>query len=210
MASRKKAEVRPTLEEVKAKPGRYVVASYRGYEIGAVSIPAPDAYEMGLPQGYVPKDLTIVAWEWRVIPNYWLDDGRLASLYQRYTDLVIDRVDTIPSNENLQELPADIDAKLPKDRKQKAWWVATQPYMPEVRTGDPRRASADLIQVHNMDTTDDSPEQVAFLQEEIAPLLQAIKIFEQKLGNRKNLIADIDARLDEIGNMKAFGSKRRR
>lgn len=210
MARRKKEVVpeaaRLTLQEVKDKPGKYVVASYRGYEMGGVSVPPPDSYEAGLPQGYVAKDLSIEAWKWTVIPSYWLDDGRFARMYQSIPGLVVDKVDVIPEQEDLLALPPDLAKResLTRERVQKAWWIATQPYCPDARTGDPKRATADLIQMSNMETGIDSPDQVAFLQEDLAPILEATLIFEERLGNRQDLIHDINKRLDEISGKKAY------
>ena len=202
---------RPTWEAIKAKQGKYVIASYRGYDIGGVSIPAPDAYELGLPVGYVPKELVIEPWVWKVIQAYWLEDGRFAALYERIPGLCIDRVDTLPPTQvDLAELPSDLTKKLTEDRKQKAFWIATQPYYPNARTGDPKRATADLIQMRDMETTDDSPQQISFLQDELAPLLQAALIFEERLGNRPEVVRDIQKRLEDIGGKKPFRSTRRR
>ena len=197
---------RLSLEEVRAKPGKYLVVSYRGYESGGIIIPPPDTYEAGLPQGYVPKDLVIDPWQWTVIPTFWLNDGRFAQMYQSLPELVVDKTDQVPVKENLLALPPDIERKelLTRERIQKAWWIATQPYYPDARTGDPKRATADLIQMKSMETTDDSPEQVSFLQDELTPILQAALVFEQRLGNRPDLIQDIEKRLDEISGKKAF------
>jgi hypothetical protein len=198
--------VRPTLEDVKAKTGKYVVVSYRGHESGGILIPPPDAYEAGLPLGYVPKDLLIEPWQWTVIPAYWLDDGRFARLYDATPGLMVDKVDQIPTRENLMTLPEDLAKResLTRERVQKAWWIATQPYYPDAKAGDPRRATADVIQMNNMETGLDSPDQVDFLQGELAPILEAALIFEQRLGNRQNLINDIEKRLDEISGKKPY------
>jgi hypothetical protein len=194
------------LQDVKEKTGKYVVASYRGYESGGILVPPPDTYEAGLPLGYVPKDLLIEAWQWTVVPAYWLDDGRFARLYDATPGLMVDKVDQIPNRENLLTLPEDLakHESLSRERVQKAWWIATQPYYPDARTGDPKRATADLIQMNNMETTKDSPEQVTFLQEDLAPILEAALVFEQRLGNRQNLVNDIENRLEEIGGKKAY------
>lgn len=218
MARRKKSDVqdtRPSLDEIKAKPGKYLVASYRGYESGGISISPPDSYEAGLPQGYVPKDLLIEAWQWTVIPAFWLDDGRFAQIYQSTPGLIIDKVDRIPDRLDLMALPADLLAreKLTRERIQKAFWIATQPYMPKANMGDPHeaylRATYDVIHMNSMETTKDSPEQVAFLQEDLAPMLEAAIVFEERLGNRQDLIRDIEKRLEEIGAKKAYRRTRR-
>jgi len=203
-------DTRPTLEEIKVKSGKYVVASYRGYEVGSVGIPAPDPFEMGLPFGYQPKDLLIRAWEWLVIPSYWLDEGRFAVVYQNNPGIFVDKVDTVPSTANQKILPDDLDKRLNLGRKQKAWWIATQPYSTTGRPGSPAMAIHALINMKLMDTTDDSQEQVEFQRDELVPLLQAARFYEERLGNRKDLIRDIDNRLDDIAEKKAFKSTSRR
>ena len=74
--------------------------------------------------------------------------------------------------------------------------------------GDPKeaykRATYDLVHMNSMETTKDSPEQVAFLQEELAPILEAALIFEERLGNRPQVTRDLEKRLEEIGTKKAF------
>ena len=210
MARKKKSVVpqaaRLTLQDVKAKQGRYVVVSYRGYESGGIIVSPPDSYEAGLPQGYVPKDMVIEPWIWKVIPAFWLDDGRFAQLYESIPGIVADKVDQVPEKVDLTTLPDDISKRetLTRERVQKAWWIATQPYYPDARTGDPKRATADLIQMSNMETTKDGPDQVAFLQEDLAPILEAALYFEGQLGNRQNLMDDIERRLEEIGTKKTY------
>ena len=61
-----------------------------------------------------------------------------------------------------------------------------------------------------METTKDSPEQVTFLQEDLAPILEAALVFEQRLGNRQNLVNDIENRLEEIGGKKAYRRRQSR
>ena len=202
-------DTRPSLDEVKAKTGKYVVITYRGYESGGISVSAPDPYEMGLPVGYTPKDLLIEPWVWRVIPSYWLDDGRFAAIYQKDRGIYVDKVDVIPENEDLTTLPNDLEKKLTRERKQKAWWIATQPYDPNARADSPSIATHAVIFMKLMETTDDSPEQVDFLQNELVPILQAAKYYEERLGNRQEVIKDIDKRLDEISGKKVFRTSRR-
>lgn len=213
MARRKKVApqaARPSLDEIRAKPGKYLIATYRGYESGGILISPPDAYEMGLPQGYVPKDLMIEPWQWTPIPMFWLDDGRFAQLYQSTPGLIIDKVDRVPDRQDLLALPPDLARrdKLTRERVQKAYWIATQPYVPKANMGDPKeaykKATYDLIHMNSMETTLDSPEQVSFLQEELAPILEAALVFEERLGNRPEVINDIDKRLREIGDKRAY------
>ena len=210
MATKKTGKVvRSTLEEVKAKSGKYLVVRYAGYESGGISISAPDPYDMGLPAGYVPKDLLIRPWEWDTIPMYWLDDSRLAGLYEKMPEIQVDRTNTPPINEDLHVLPKELEGLKPEYR-QKAFWVATQPYLPGLKTGNPQRASADFVQMKDMETTDDSPQQLDFLTNTVVPILEAVLIYEERLGNRPDLISDVEARLEDIGTKKVYGGNRRR
>jgi hypothetical protein len=211
MATKKTGKVaRPTLEEIKARPGKYVVVSYRGYESGGFSIPAPDVYDMGLPAGYTPRDILIRPWEWDTIPLYWLDDSRFAGLYEKIPEIVVEKTNTPPVNEDLYILPDELEKILKPEYKRKAFWVATQPYLPDLKTGNPQRATADFIQMKDMETTDDSPQQLDFLTNTVVPILEAVLIYEERLGNRPDLIADVEARLEDIGTKKVYGGNRRR
>lgn len=211
MARPKKAvalkDTRPTLGEVKEKPGRYVIASYRGYEQGDVCLPAPDAYALGLPGGYQPKELVIHPWQWDIIADYWLSDTNFSKMYASTPGMCVDKVDEVPPSLNLQELPPELDKKLSADHKQKAYWIATQPYFDnksDAGSDDPRRGSWALINMKDMDWPDDSPQQVEFLQETLAPLLQAAQIFEERLGARPEVLRALEKRLDDIGGKRAY------
>lgn len=206
-------DTRPTLEEVKAKPGKYVIASYRGYEFGWVSIPAPDAYELGLPAGYTPKELLINPWEWKPIPDFWLNEINFARMYTKIPGLVVDKVDVLPNrDDNIQALPPELEKVLSPDHKQKAWWIATQPYFDgksEAGADDPRRGSYALIHMKDMDQPDDSPQQVEFLQDTLAPILQAAQVYEERLGNRPEVMKALEDRLDEISGKRAYRKSRK-
>ena len=211
MATKKTGKVaRPTIDELRSKPGKYLVIRYAGYNSGGISIPAPDSYDMGLPAGYVPKDLMIRPWLWDSVPMFWLDDSRFAETYQRVPEIAVDRTDTPPTNENLATLPKELEDKLKPEYKQKAFWVATEPYLPDLKTGNPGRATADFIQMKDMETTDDSPMQLDFLTNTVVPILEAVLVYEECLGNRPDLIRDVEARLEDIGTKKVYGGNRRR
>lgn len=200
-------DTRPSLDDLKAKQGRYVIASYRGYEQGDVCLPAPDAYALGLPGGYQPKELVIRPWLWEVIPDYWLNDTNFQKAYDRTPGMCVDKTDLVPQSQNLQELPPELERVLSADHKQKAWWIATQPYFDnksEAGADDPRRGSYALIHMKNMDQSDDSPQQVEFLQEVLAPLLQAAQIYEERLGARPEVLKALEKRLDDIGGKRAY------
>lgn len=197
-------DTRPSLEEVKAKAGRYVIASYRGYEQGDVCLPAPDAYALGLPGGYQPKEIVIRPWLWEIIPDYWLNDTNFQRIYAQTPGMCVDKVDTVPQYQDLQRLESDLDKRLSPDHKQKAWWIATQPYEPNVKSDDPKIGSHALIQMKDMDWPDNSPQQTEFLQETLAPILEAAREYEERLGARPEVLKALQKRLDEIGGKRAY------
>ena len=62
----------------------------------------------------------------------------------------------------------------------------------------------------DMETTDDSPMQLDFLTNTVVPILEAVLVYEERLGNRPDLIRDVEARLEDIGTKKVYGGNRRR
>ena len=151
-------DTRPSLGNIKEKAGKYVIASYRGYEQGDVCLPAPDAYALGLPGGYQPKELVIRPWTWEIIPDYWLNDTNFSKMYDRTPGMTVDKVDEVPPSQDLLALSPELEKVLSADHKQKAWWIATQPYFDnksEAGKDDPRRGSYALIHMKHMDQPDD-------------------------------------------------------
>jgi hypothetical protein len=185
MATRKvKKANRPTLDEVKAQPGKYVVAMLEG-AVGPLGIAAPSprtAMDVRL------DDIVIKPYIPLQIDEAWLDNGRFRRVYDKFDYLTVKRVDELPEPPALYNLPDQIVNSLSPLVRNNAYRIATNPF---------DEASTKMIWADNFAAG--NPRHVLEWElREMRPFLQAVKIYEERFGRRKEVLKEVEKRLKQI------------
>ena len=189
MARKSKKATRPTLEEVKAQTGKYLVATLIG-AVGPLSVeaiaPMYAAPNIKLPHLLLQAGVTVE------IDPIWLDDGRFKRLYERFDYIKVWRTDELPIEPQLFDLPGELEARLTPLTRNNAYRIATNPFV-----NDPKHPSWIMIWTKNEGTAS-TRATLEWELKTIRPFLQAVKIYEQRFGNRPEVIQEVDKRLREI------------
>jgi len=189
MARKSKKAKRLTLDDVKARIGKYLVATLEG-AVGPMSVEA--IAPLYSPANIKLPHLLLQANVVSIIDDIWLDDGRFRRLYDQYEYIKVWRTDELPVEPKLYELPSEIEARLSSISKNNAYRIATSPFV-----NDPKHPSHIMIWTRNEGAAGER----ATLEWElkiIRPFLQAIKVYEQRFGNRPEVLKEVDTRLKMI------------
>ena len=189
MARKSKKVKRTTLDEVKTQTGQYLVATLEG-AVGPMSVEA--IAPLYSPANIKLPHLLLQANVVSIIDDIWLDDGRFRRLYDQYEYIKVWRTDELPVEPKLYELPSEIEARLSSISKNNAYRIATSPFV-----NDPKHPSHIMIWTRNEGAAGER----ATLEWElkiIRPFLQAIKVYEQRFGNRPEVLKEVDTRLKMI------------
>jgi len=189
MARKSKKAKRLTLDDVKAQIGKYLVATLEG-AVGPMSVEA--IAPLYSPANIKLPHLLLQANVVSIIDDIWLDDGRFRRLYDQYEYIKVWRTDELPVEPKLYELPSEIEARLSSISKNNAYRIATSPFV-----NDPKHPSHIMIWTRNEGAAGER----ATLEWElkiIRPFLQAIKVYEQRFGNRPEVLKEVDTRLKMI------------
>ena len=189
---KKVSDTRPTLEEVKAQPGQYLFVTYEGTQFGMMGIPALRQRWVG----DVQADLEIELFNPKMIDVEWLDNPIFREHYLKHTGIKVWKSDTLPKPPDYT-LPDDLERTISEARKQFARTLATSDYDEKFK---------DIVQM----TARDLPETEAMKWEnqQLYPFLEVLRIYEERLLNRKEILRDIDKRLKEIES-RVDGANRR-
>ena len=189
MARKSKKAKRLTLDDVKAQIGKYLVATLEG-AVGPMSVEA--IAPLYSPANIKLPHLLLQANVVSIIDDIWLDDGRFRRLYDQYEYIKVWRTDELPVEPKLYELPSEIEARLSSISKNNAYRIASSPFV-----NDPKHPSHIMIWTRNEGAAGER----ATLEWElkiIRPFLQAIKVYEQRFGNRPEVLKEVDTRLKMI------------
>jgi hypothetical protein len=204
MARRKKAIAvqRPTLEEIKAQEGRFVVALLGLPEeenqraVGTLGVSLTWSLPPDAPgrerqaEAYVSMEL----FKPKSIDESWLDNYEFQKLYEKHPSLMVFKADTIPDPINT-DLPPRLEKLLTKANKQTIILLCTTPYfgihkdaMDAIIKMDVKSAGEPL----NMGRVKE------FRQKTLFHFLTAWREMEKRFQNRKEIIRKITERIDEI------------
>jgi hypothetical protein len=183
MATRKGTKaVRPTLDEVKAQPGKYLYVTYEGTEGGGWGLPARRPRFAG----DIVEELFIVPFEAKQIGDEWLDDPKFLALYEQIEGIRVWRTDAMPTKIDLT-LPDELESVVSKYRQGMALIIALSPYDDHFK---------DVIAVRSEDVTES--EAVRYDHSDVLPFLKTIQFYERRLLNRPEVMRAIEKRLGEI------------
>lgn len=195
MAKRIKKVVRPTLDEVKAQSGRYVVATVVG-PVGPISMKAPrprTRNDVELPDLILPPHIPVE------IDEEWLDNGTFRKMYERFDCIRVGRVDLVPEKPDIYSLPPNIESQLSAQLRNRALSVATNPYTEPMRM---------LIHAQNNSVMPGGRDLLEWELTEMRPFLQAVREYETRLGNRPEVLRDVKKRLDTIHEKTSIEAQR--
>jgi len=190
MARRKSQKVqRPTLDEVKAQPGKYVVAMLEG-AVGPLGVEA--IAPLYAPPNIKLPHLLLQAYVPCQIDEMWLEDGRFRRLYNERDYIKVWRSDDLPPEPPSADLPTEIEARMSPLVKHNAYRIATNPF-----ASDSKHPSYMMIWAKNEDASSERSV-LNWELKVIRPFLQAVKIYESRFGNRPEVIKECDKRLTQI------------
>lgn len=190
--TRKIADTRPTLDEVKQQSGRNLFVTYEGTEGGAFGIPALRPRFAG----DIPEELNIELWTPKMIADEWLDDVRFRAIYEQHLGIKVWKTDQFPKPPDLS-LPDDLERDVTESAKQLARIVATTEYNEQMQ---------DIIGMESHDVP--ISEAVKWETEKLYPFLEVVRLYEERMLNRPEVIRAVDKRLNDI-DAKAESSNRR-
>lgn len=190
--TRKVVDSRPSLDEVKQQSGRNLFVTYEGTGGGAFGIPALRPRF----SGDIPEELQIELWNPKMIAEDWLDDVRFRAIYEQTPGIKVWKTDQFPKPPDLT-LPDDLEREVSESAKQLARIVATTDYNEQMK---------DIILMESHDVP--ILEAVKWETEKLYPFLEVVRLYEEKMLNRKEVLNAVDRRLNDI-DAKAESSNRR-
>ena len=203
MARRKKAAAtRPTLEEIKAQEGRFVIALLGLPEeedvkaIGTLGV----ALSWALPPDAQGKErqaesaVTMKLFKPIKIDESWLDNYEFQKTYEKFPFLRVFRSDTVPDPTDT-ELSARLEKVLTQNNKQTILLLCQTPY-----TGIHKKAMDAIIGMDLQSAGEplNMGRVREFRQNTLLHFLTAWRELEKRFQNRKPIITKITERIDEI------------
>lgn len=189
----KAAQERPTLEAIKAMPGKFITGQLRGYSPLSIAPPETSPIERAI------KPLTLFPFEPPVVIDpRWLDFAPFEQVYNQNPEIVVTRTDEYPTTEDKRRLPDELERIISPRRKALVWELSLTPY-----EGEGRKQIDGIINVEDHGDGLGGPipsqsEQMRFLRSDLWPVLQAFSIYEQRNGNRAEVLKKIDHRIEQI------------
>lgn len=185
-------DTRPTLAEIKADTagGRMIYVEYRGFDRGGFILPAHKAAFQG---DYDLDELMILQFEPRQMRPGWLDSPEFEEVYLGNPEVHVWRTNMPVAKRDLT-LPERLDKILNESRKNLALRFAMSDYNEQMR---------DLVLLEPYGEGISAEFSYEFKKKEFLPMLRAMKFYEQKFTNRKNVIRDIDDRIKKLEDAKS-------
>ena len=206
MARRKKASQRPTLEEIKAQEGKYVVAllgfPIEGEKVIGMAGTTKDLVD-GAPADAIRSSVLLSLFDPKIVNESWLDDVGFQRLYDKCSGLLVFRADDAPDPID-KSFPDRLDTVLSDTNKQTILRLCFTPYW-NYDENDTRGGRAEIDAVIAMDRqTEGIGERVTqadirdFRVKVLIPFLTGWREMEKRFQNRKPIIDKINARLRAI------------